>query len=381
MEIGGELKISLAGKERGKTSYLDHLFFSSGQAAIKAILTSLLEEKEIDSFLLPNYLCGSIYKPFSELDLKVEFYEVDKDLRINLIDLKKKLRRCQAIYLVDFFNVREPESTIEFLRNLKSEKVLIEDRTHTFFNEDAGIGHYKLASIRKWMGIPSGAVVKVEDEKERAKLEELTVPFTSYSLIGKRLYGFILKEKYLQEPNNEPLKEIYLNLFEEADEAVSNRTIELESIDALSKIIIETYDITDMKKKRRDNYNFLYQSLSTVFGPSNIVSGKLTPADTPLGFVIYVENRDQLKKELIKNKIYPPIHWPVPNVVKKLNMVNPLSISSKILTIPCDQRYSEKDMERIVKVIKAFYSKYGKDEELIVFDPVEDNKKSIFGGA
>lgn len=89
MEIGGEMKLSLADKERKKTSYLNSIFFSSGQAAIKALLTLLLKEKNIDSFLLPNYLCGSIYKPFSELNLKVEFYEVDKDLRINLIDFKK----------------------------------------------------------------------------------------------------------------------------------------------------------------------------------------------------------------------------------------------------------------------------------------------------
>ncbi|TWT03728.1 hypothetical protein [Planomicrobium sp. CPCC 101079] len=380
MEIGGEFEMRLADVERKKTLDLNSLFFSSGQAAIKTTLTFLLKEKKIDSFLLPNYLCGSIYEPFSELNLKVEFYEVTKDLRIDLDDLKKKLRRSQAIYLVDFFNVREPASTIEFLRSIKNEKVIIEDRTHTIFNEETGLGHYELASLRKWMGVPSGAVLRVEDENERAELEKLMVPFNSYPLIEKRLYGFILKEKYLQDPSNESLKEIYLNLFKETEEIVSDQIIQLESIDALSKIIIETYDAAEMRKKRRDNYNFLYQSLSAVFGPSNIVSGKLTPADTPIGFVIFVQNRDRLKKELIKNKIYPPIHWPVPNVIRGLKMENPLIIFSKILTIPCDQRYSEKDMERIVEVIKAYYTHCEKDEELMNFNEVETDKICAHGG-
>lgn len=381
MEIGGEFEIGIAMQEKEKTHYPDHLFLSSGQSAIKAILTLLQDEKNINSFLLPNYLCGSIYKPFLELNLKVEFYNVDQDLRIDVRDLEKKLERAEAVYILNFFNVKEPESTREFLRNLKNEKIVIEDRTHTFFNDEKGLGHFQLASLKKWMGIPSGAAIKAEENGDRVKLEKLLAPFSSYPLIGKRLYGSVLKERFLQGAGDDSLKEIYLNLFEETKEAVIKQVIPLERIDPLSEIIFEAYDVEEMKKKRRENYNFLYESLSTVFGTDNVVSGRLKPSDTPLGFVIYAEQREGLKKELVKNKIYPPVHWPVAKVIRKLDMENPSIIANKILTIPCDQRYSEKDMKRIIDVITAYFKKSGQVKEGIAPSNAEVHKVNILGGA
>ncbi len=380
MEIGGEFEIRVPIQEKEKTYYPDDLFLSSGQAAIKTILTFLRDEKNINRFLLPNYLCGSIYQPFFEMNLQVEFYNVDQDLRIDVIDLKKKLKRAEGLYVLNFFNVKETASTIEFLRDLKNEMIIIEDRTHTFFNEEKGFGHFQLASLRKWMGIPSGATIKVEDKDDRAKLEKNLVPFNTYPIIEKRLYGAILKKQYLQQENDDALKEIYLNLFEEAQEAVEKQVIPLERIDPLSEMIFGTYDIESMKNKRRENYNVLYHSLSPIVGPENVVSGRLKSTDTPLGFVIYVEQRDQLKKELICHKIYPPVHWPVTDVIKELNMTNPSVISNKILTIPCDQRYSEESMRRIVEVITAYYNKTSQVKEDTPFN-AEVHGINILGGA
>ena len=381
MEIAGEFEIGIASQGKEQTHYPNHLFLSSGQAAIKSILTLLHDEYKINSFLLPNYLCGSIYKPFLEMNSKVEFYNIDQDLRIDVTDLKKKLKRSEALYVLNFFNVREPASTQEFLRNLKDEMIVIEDRTHTFFNDEKGLGHFQLASLRKWMGIPSGAAIGVEDKDNRAQLEKKLVPFNSYPLIEKRLYGSILKGQYLQEGGDDSLKEIYLNSFAEAGEAVEKQVIPLERIDPLSEMIFGTHDVEEMKRKRRGNYNLLYQSLSTVFGPDNVVSGRLKPSDTPLGFVVYVEQRDQLKKELVKNKIYPPVHWPVPDVISKLDMKNPSDISNKILTIPCDQRYSEEDMKRIIEVITAYYKKGGQAKDVVAPFHAEIHGANIVGGA
>ncbi|WKA53859.1 hypothetical protein [Planococcus shixiaomingii] len=381
MEIGGEFEIRMATRGGEKSAIADYVLFSSGQAAIKTILTLLCNEKKITTFLLPNYLCESIYKPFEEMNLAVEFYNINQDLTIDLDDLKKKLTKYEAVYIVNFFNVREPVSTLEFLWNLKKDKIIIEDRTHTFFNEEAGLGHFQLASIRKWMAIPSGAGVIAEDKEDQAKIKKLMVSFNSYSLIEKRLYAAALKEKYLLEEGREPLKEIFLTLFEETKERVYKQVIQLECIDPLSKSILETCDVKEIKEKRRKNYYSLYQALSAILGPANILSGKLNASDVPIGFVISVNDRDLLKRELIKNKIYPPVHWPVASVIKNLDMENPAIISNKILTIPCDQRYSEKDMQRIIQVIKAYYNQYAKEGESAVFKRAENKQVNHVGGA
>ena len=59
---------------------------------------------------------------------------------------------------------------------------------------------------------------------------------------------------------------------------------------------------------------------------------------------IMLKNRDVIRKKLIDNKIYCPVHWP-----------KPMGCNSNIydmeLSLVCDQRYDIDDMKRIVSVI------------------------------
>ena len=59
---------------------------------------------------------------------------------------------------------------------------------------------------------------------------------------------------------------------------------------------------------------------------------------------------------MAKENIFCPIIW---KKDKRLNIENYYcnNIYDKIICIPCDQRYNEEDMNRIVKVIKKFYCK------------------------
>ena len=62
--------------------------------------------------------------------------------------------------------------------------------------------------------------------------------------------------------------------------------------------------------------------------------------------------RDGLKRYLIKKGIYCPIHWPV----GKYHRLDERTeyIYKNELSLVCDQRYTEEDMERIVKAIQLF---------------------------
>ena len=61
-----------------------------------------------------------------------------------------------------------------------------------------------------------------------------------------------------------------------------------------------------------------------------------------------------MQKTLIDNNIFAPILWPIPLEVEK-NMDKDVNfIFEHLLSIPCDQRYSMEDMERICRVIRKF---------------------------
>ena len=77
--------------------------------------------------------------------------------------------------------------------------------------------------------------------------------------------------------------------------------------------------------------------------------------EVPLVFPVIAKSseiRDSVRKHLIDNDIYCPVHWPLPN-----NMgfdCKALDYSKRELSIVCDQRYDLVDMQRIIDVMKEY---------------------------
>lgn len=78
----------------------------------------------------------------------------------------------------------------------------------------------------------------------------------------------------------------------------------------------------------------------------------------PLFFPVCVPKgrRDDLKRHLIKNKIYCPIHWPLTEYHKNLSE-RAKRLYDEELSLVCDQRYGVEDMHRIVSCIRGFFVK------------------------
>ena len=73
---------------------------------------------------------------------------------------------------------------------------------------------------------------------------------------------------------------------------------------------------------------------------------------TPLFFPLFLnssEERDKLRDYMIKNMVYTPIHWKKPSSVGTKNILYDIELS-----IPCDQRYCEEDMEMIIRLLNKF---------------------------
>ena len=65
---------------------------------------------------------------------------------------------------------------------------------------------------------------------------------------------------------------------------------------------------------------------------------------------MYVDDRPALQKKLALQHIYAPVLWPVST--KEILINSSIEyMFDHLLAIPCDQRYDEVDMEKIIKVI------------------------------
>lgn len=105
-------------------------------------------------------------------------------------------------------------------------------------------------------------------------------------------------------------------------------------------------DFSALQRKFRANYMILEKALKPSF------FGELPEHVIPTGYPWVGDDRNHVRQRCFDHRIYPPVHWVLKNVVPETFKASH-SLSSRIMTIPCDYRYNEDDMQRVVDVLTA----------------------------
>ena len=86
-----------------------------------------------------------------------------------------------------------------------------------------------------------------------------------------------------------------------------------------------------------------------------LIFREMKDTDCPMFVPIFVPDgkRDELRRYLIRNEIYCPVHWPV----SEYHVLDEKTkeIYDNELSLVCDQRYNEKDMKRMIDTIRVFW--------------------------
>ena len=113
-------------------------------------------------------------------------------------------------------------------------------------------------------------------------------------------------------------------------------------------------DWAEIKSRRRTNAKCLIDGLRNCEG-IDLVFDRLADEDVPLFVPILVKKgRDQLRKHLIDQQIYCPVHWPLSDLHRGISE-RAGKIYHQELSLLCDQRYGEDDMNRIVQQITNYF--------------------------
>lgn len=123
--------------ETFEISYLNSLmnknmfYASKGRYAIMHIINSF---PEIDSILLPAYLCDSVLKIVKQLGLKYFFYDIESDdLNASLDSIKLMVEKTQvkAVFVASMYG--NPANLLEIEQFCKEKKIrLIDDAAQSF---------------------------------------------------------------------------------------------------------------------------------------------------------------------------------------------------------------------------------------------------------
>lgn len=353
-EIGGEFDIFLAEwKEESSPEQSireetnvpvpgeNRHFVATGRQALRLAL-SVIPNVTKGHFLLPSYLCHSMIQPFQDMGIGIRFYAVHRDLSVDTQSLVKQIENASGVLVMSYFGSLPSQELVGATNMLREKGIpIIEDATHSMlsYGAEKHLGDIIVASLRKWVPIPDGAVVSLPLGSDPCC--EIHGPDMGF--MWHRAVGQALKHEYLAGGYTE--KRRYLDLLSEA-ERMADSTTTPKQCSSISLDLLSRTDWIHIKDARRNNYALLSERLTgnQLVRP---LFGELPEGICPLGFPLVTDEkqRDSLRQALIRADIYPPVHWKLPQGTEQFSESQ--SLSNSILTLPCDQRYDCDDMERI----------------------------------
>lgn len=299
-----------------------HYYFFSARYALAAGI-HLLGIGSDNTVLLPSYNCGVEIDPFHYYEVKTEFYRIDRNLLVDLEDVKKKItHKVKAVLVTHFLGFPQPIDEIKKIcveRNL----FLIEDCAHAFLSSNnkkalGSCGDISIFSLLKTLPVPNGGILLINNKDIKYQHNS-----SNPSLFSTYYYASeLLKHRTIR--NNNSYKEsasriIYGGIYSSLsylklllagfrkvfhqkglylvrpDSYIFLADICSWGISGLSRKIIAASDFEKIKAIRRRNFEYLLNYF--LENERGILPFReLPPGVCPLFFPIIVENSDKREK-------------------------------------------------------------------------------------
>lgn len=321
----------------------NYQFLLTGRTALDYLIKDIKSNRKIKSVYMPSYCCHTMIKPFLDNGIDVEFYNISfKDSKYTYeINFETN---CDLVLIMQYFGFYNGDvgQAVERFKGLG--KIVIEDATHSWFSSNpySYKSDYVFASLRKWTGLACGAIlIKRYDCFYNLPPNKIN---NRYKTLKDRASK--LKKQYIEEGRGQ--KEVFLKMFTEATNLIKDDYQDYKISEQYEDTIKEI-DIKRIMEGRRKNAEVIIKGLDNTKIIDYI---SITDKDTPLFVPIVVSSgrRDELRQYLIDNSIYCPVHWPLSEEHK----VNNKTLYENSLSLICDQRYGESEMEYMLNKINGF---------------------------
>jgi len=317
--LGGYIELELP--KRDQPWLKKALKFNSARAAF----ASLLDQLAIKSVWLPRYLCDSMTVVLKHRDLTVKFYDLATDFTI-ACDVYPE--DGSMLLYVNYFGVCGDQAQGVIARYGK--KNVIIDNSQAFF-----CGPFDCAatiySPRKFFGLPDGGLLYSDNPNIRPPETRDCTSETRMSHLISRLTNSPEKayQQYLQ-----------------AEQAIAQ--LPCEGMSLLTERLLHSIDFQFAEAARASNASYLHDQL----GAQNKLNISLDHNAAPLCYPFLPSVKKTNRTELIQNRVFLPSYWPEV-LMHAVECSFEMELVSDALFLPCDQRYSEKDMRRIVNLLKV----------------------------
>lgn len=327
--------------------------FLSGRTALDAIIKDAKKEHIIKSALLPSYCCHTMIEPFMRNNIKVRFYDIFMNEDNEICADIPMPQESEIIYIMNYFGMTEIKQ-IGIVKNIDQWDISIEDITHSCFHDKyTSNADYEYVSYRKWFAIEGLSLAKKKRGQFLAEIEWKT----NLEYCKARNSAFLKKYEYICEKNINKIE--FLEQFLYAEELLDkNYEGCLPDLNSVIGFFEQIRRFEKEKYIRRQNAEMLAQELKDIENIRPFIP-EISEDSCPLFYPIIVpENiRDLLRKYLIDQEIYCPVHWPISEYHSEITE-RAKGLYNSELSLVCDQRYGINEMIREAREIKAFFKEY-----------------------
>lgn len=307
-EIGGYFEFEL---NHGKEFHSDAIALNTGRNCLRYLILS----RQIKVMYLPELLCGSIEEVCQEEGVTVIHYPIGKQW-IPLIDATTVGENY--IYIINYYGQLHRDKQKELTK--KFSHVII-DNAQAFYelplpNIDT------IYTCRKFFGVPDGAYL-YSDCNLIPKLER----DISYDRIS-----FLMGRE-------ETSASTFFKEFQKNEMILQNKPLRYMSKGTQN--LLRGIDYEAIKIQRNKNFEFLNKALYSING---LDVQKVTGAYM---YPLHLTCGEELRLKLQQRKIYVPLLWP---------NVREHELARNLVPLPCDQRYTLKDMQHILDSIDGIIS-------------------------
>lgn len=279
----------------------------------------VLRTRNYRKVYIPYYTCEVMLEPIKKLCIDYEFYHINQKLEPAILP---KLNHNEAFLYTNYFGLKQV-----CVKKLSSQygQQLIVDNAQAFYAERIN-GIDTFYSARKFFGLADGAYLYTDKPLQKEFEQDCSCERMSHLL--KRLD--LGAEAGYQD-------------FKRNDDDLIDQDIKIMS--NLTSALLTGIDYENAKRIRRENYLFLDKAI----GKTNQINLKLDNESVPMVYP-YLTQDDTLKQRLISNKVFVATYWP--NVFEwcKVGELEYI-LAKRNCYIPIDQRYNEKDINVIIRLL------------------------------
>jgi|TARA_Y100000296_G_C5168936_1_gene256242 hypothetical protein len=292
---------------------------NSARSAIKLVLSSLDAEK----VWLPAYTCDAVVEAAKDVGVPFEFYKLDSNFEV---ESSLQLKGDEFILIVDYFGLCNEAVKGSRSRFANSQRIV--DCSQSYFSEPTEA----LATIyspRKFFGLPDGGLLYSADPRIKQPEQRDESSESRMAHLISRI-------------TNSP-EAAYQNYLE-AERAISK--LPVQGMSRLTERLLQSVDYQRARKTRTRNAQYLHERL----GQYNQLNLNIDEAAVPLCYPFLPNVKVASKADLIKGRVFVPTYWP-----EVLGRVEEGSFEWNLVTnglfLPCDQRYNEDDMDRLISLL------------------------------